>query len=420
MEPDAAAFSPSNPPVIAKPSPWRQVVAVILSLCLGLFLLDGIISLADSALALAFNLHFLSAFRAMTSWFCVISLVAVYGLIGITPLVPKRVFLPLTLFAPVSILLCIPLLIFHYNRMLWCDCLFSVLQIVMGVAAVGWIHRGFRVRLPLVPASCLGKRGFSWRNLILFIAINVFVFIPIVFFYLACCAGMAMDHFSDGFLKLRPRGLIVQSRKYVNDGGKTIVLFPMSHIGNAEFYSGIAQAVPSNSIVLMEGVTDHRHLLTNSISYKRVARSLGLAEQHEEFDPARGEVLPADVDVEVFAPTTIDVLNLAMLVHKNGLNAGTVLMLMRFSPPQDVQEQLLTDLLRKRNRHLLDEVHSHLADSDTIIIPWGVAHMPEVAREIENSGFRLKESHDYVTIRFGSAPKTGRDAGKGGKPDKTN
>src|SRR5882672_9454120 len=100
MEPYPPTSSSAAPPLMAGPSPSRRLVAVILSLCLGLFLLDGVLSLADSVLVLAFNLHVLSAFRALFSWFCALSLVAVYVLIGITPLVPRRVFLPLTLFAP--------------------------------------------------------------------------------------------------------------------------------------------------------------------------------------------------------------------------------------------------------------------------------------------------------------------------------
>jgi hypothetical protein len=214
-----------------------------------------------------------------------------------------------------------------------------------------------------------------------------------------------VDHFSAGFMELRPKGVIVQSRKYVRNDGKTILLFPMSHVANSDFYHTLTGAVPSNSIVLMEGVSDQHHLLTNGISYRRMAKSLGLAEQHDEFDPSRGEVIKADVDVDEFAPTTIDMLNLGMLVHKRGLNIGTLLLLMQCSPTPEAQEQLFTDLLRKRNHHLLNELNSRLPEADLFIIPWGVAHMPEIAREIEKSGFHLRDTHDYVTVRFGSSPK---------------
>ena len=129
-----------------------------------------------------------------------------------------------------------------------------------------------------------------------------------------------MSHFTDGFLTLRPGGLILQSRKYVREDGKTIVLFPMSHIADADFYQAMAHSVSSNSIVLMEGVTDEENLLTNRFSYKRAAKALGLAEQHDDLNIRQGELVRADVDVQDFSSNTIAMLNLVALVHSRGLN----------------------------------------------------------------------------------------------------
>jgi hypothetical protein len=42
-----------------------------------------------------------------------------------------------------------------------------------------------------------------------------------------------------------------------------------------------------------------------------------------------------------------------------------------------------------------------LPESRHIIIPWGAAHMPEIAREIEKSGFRPGATREYHAIRFG-------------------
>jgi hypothetical protein len=78
----------------------------------------------------------------------------------------------------------------------------------------------------------------------------------------------------------------------------------------------------------------------------------------------------------------------------------------------DFQEQLLDDLLRKRNRRLLDEIQTHLPQSDYIIVPWGAAHMPEIAREIKKSGFRLEETREYVAISFRSVGNKSKGAGK--------
>jgi hypothetical protein len=233
-----------------------------------------------------------------------------------------------------------------------------------------------------------------------FLLVNIFGAAPAMLLYLALCTSLAVDHFSDRFLALRPGGLTVQVRKYVRSDGKTVRLIPMAHIGDSDFYRKISQSFPSNSIILMEGVTDRKHLLTNEISYKRVAKSLGLAEQGEEFAPNQGEMVQADVDVEQFSTNTISLLNLVMLFHSKGVNAENVLRLMEYSAPPHFEDQLFDDLLGKRNRHLLEEIHARLPQSENIMVPWGVAHMPEIAKDIQKSGFRLDENQEYKVIRF--------------------
>jgi len=78
---------------------------------------------------------------------------------------------------------------------------------------------------------------------------------------------------------------------------------------------------------------------------------------------------------------------------------------MTFSPPPGFEKELFDDLLRKRNRHLLDEVQRRLSESDNVVVPWGAAHMPEIARELQKDGFRLQESRDYTVIGFGAGRK---------------
>jgi hypothetical protein len=211
-------------------------------------------------------------------------------------------------------------------------------------------------------------------------------------------------HFSEGFVALRPGGLSVQARKYVREG-KSVFLYPMAHVADQHFYRTISQSFPTNSIVLMEGVTDREHLLTNHITYKRMAATLGLSEQQKEFKPSEEQMERADVDVKEFSPNTIGFLNLVMRIHSQGLNAVTLMELMSFSPPPGFERELFDDLLRKRNRRLLNEVKTRLPETENIVVPWGAAHMPEIAREIQKDGFRLEESRDYTVIRFGGPRK---------------
>ena len=378
----------------------RQLVALLLSLCLGLFLADAVVSLLDDSLILLFGSHLLSGMRGTVFLFAMLLTLLVYALMGVTPMIPKRLFLPVTLFSPVAVFAVILFSIYFYGRIQQLAWVISLCQLILGLSILYWLQGGFRLRWPLVGEDRLKPRRFSWVNLCLFLLVNVFVLLPAAVVYLVLCARLAVDHFSDGFLALRRGGFTVQVRKYVRNDGKTIQLVPMSHIGEPEYYRKLSQSFPTNALILMEGVTDNSNLLTNKLSYKRAATSLGLAEQQKEFRPMQAEWVRADVDVEQFATNTIAFLNLVSLVHSKGVTARTLLPLMRYSPPPHFEEQLFDDLLRKRNRRLLEEIHARLSQSENIIVPWGAAHMPEIAKEIQQSGFRLNESREYTAVRF--------------------
>jgi hypothetical protein len=418
--PPATAASP--PPLSPKPtpqsSPLRQSLAVMLSVCLGLFLADALVSLVDDSLILFFDVHLLTGLRGLVFLFATLMAILVYGLMGLTPMVPKRLFLPLTLFGLVAPLALVPCLIYFFSRIQQVAWSISACQVLLGLGVLYRAQRGSKLRWPWVPGDQLPARHFSWLNLSVFLLANVFVLLPAGGLYLVLCARLACDHFSDGFLALRPDGLTVQVRKYVRSDGKTVHLVPMSHIGETEFYRKLSQSFPTNSVILMEGVTDERRLLTNRISYKRMATSLGLAEQQKEFKPSARRLVHADVDIAEFATNTIDFLNLVMLIHARGMEPDVVLKLMEYSAPPEFQERLIEDLLRMRNRRLLEELEDQVSQAEHIIVPWGAAHMPGIAAGVQKAGFRLNETRDYVAIRFRSAGKQSKNADKGGDSER--
>jgi hypothetical protein len=378
----------------------KKLLSFLLSLCLGLFLVAGFVSIVDDFLVLLFGLRLLTTMSLILFGFAFLLVMLVYGLMGLTPMIPKRVFLPVALFYIAGLLTVFPAMIYCFDRIVQFDWVLSFGQVILGLGLLWWLQGGLKFRWPIVEDKHLGDRGFSWLNLTVFLLVNVFVLLPAIVTYLAICATLAVNHFSGGFLALRPAGLTVQVRKYVRDDGKTIQLIPMAHIGEADFYRKVAQSFPSNSIILMEGTTDRQHLITTGTSYKRMAKALHLEEQPDVFEPSRGEIVRADVDVEQFSTNTIDFINLVMLIHSKGMTPETVQKALQYSPPPDFPKQLFGDLLSKRNRHLWEEIQARLPESDNIIVPWGVAHMPEIAAEIQKSGFRLDESREYEVIRF--------------------
>ncbi len=365
-----------------------------------MFLADAVVSVVNESLGAIFNVHLLNLLSAPLSFLLVMASLGVYVLMGLTPTIPKRLFLPLTLFVPFGLLTAIPLMIYHFDSALWIACALSLLQLAVGLAVLTSLRGGFRIRWPLLTNGQLKSRRFSWGNLLGFLFINAFVLLPGTAVYLFVCASVAVDHFSEGFVALRSHGLTVQARKYVRDDGKSVQLFPMAHIADRNFYRTLADTFTSNSIALMEGVTDEQGLLTNHITYHRVAQTLGVAEQQTEFKPALGKHVAADVDISIFSTNTIGLLNLVMMVHAKGLRPEFVFQLLRFTPAPGFEKELFRDLLHKRNLHVVAELRTRLEESEQFIVPWGAAHMPGIAREIEKLGFRVDETRDYTVLRF--------------------
>lgn len=404
LTPPAIPESPNQP--TARRSSSRRFVAVVLSLGLGLFLADALISTLDDSFILLFNNRVLSPLRGIVGFFSVLIGLLIYALMAITPMIPKRAFIPLALYSPLAALIAVPFWIYSPDRIqivIWAT---SAFQVFCALTILTMVQNGFKLRLPLVSPERLNPRGFSWLNLGGFVLANAFLLLPAIVVYLFLCATMAVGHFSEGFVGLHPSGLSVQMRKYVRDDGRSVQLYPMAHVADRNFYQTISQSFPSNSTILMEGVTDTEHLLTNHISYKRMAAALGLSEQQREFKPSDEQMERADVDVKEFTTNTIGFLNLVMRIHSQGLNLPTLMELMQYSPQPGFEKELFEDLLHKRNRHLLNEVQARLPETENIVIPWGAAHMPEIAKEIQKNGFRLEESRDYTVIRFGAGKKT--------------
>jgi hypothetical protein len=118
-----------SPPLLGTDSPPRlpaesnrksnslqQLLAILLSLCLGLFLADAFVSLLDDSLILFFNLHVLTGLRMIVGLFSLLTAVGVYGLIGLTPMVPKRLFLPIPFSHLAAMLALFPFAIYCYGR----------------------------------------------------------------------------------------------------------------------------------------------------------------------------------------------------------------------------------------------------------------------------------------------------------------
>jgi len=396
--PPLAGIPPSSPrPPFAS---VRELLVILLSLGLGLFLADAFIFLAESSIALVFNTYIFSGLGLSVGLLAMLVALVIYVLMAFLPAIPKRLFVPLALFYLVMGLAAVPLCLLYPERlalMLW---LASIGQVALGLWLLQRARGGLKFGWPLVPLEKLGNRRFSWGNLIGFALLNVLGLPLVVVVYLGLCTAGLVDHFTHGFMTLHPGGFTVEVRKYVRADGKTIQLFPMSHIAERNFYREISETFPTNSIILMEGVSDEKHLLKHEINYHRMAQAVGLSEQQEEFEPTRGEMVMADIDVDQFTTNTLDLLNLVLRIHGGKLDVGTLQKIMEYSTAPQFQDQLIDDLVRKRNQHLVAQIQIYLPETGHIVVPWGVAHMPGIEAEILRAGFRLEGTVRYEVIRF--------------------
>jgi hypothetical protein len=357
----------------------RRLIAGFLNLALLVTLAAAVTSLVHDSMVLSGQSRGLPGLATALGILGLLTAVVVYGLMLLTPMVPKRFFMPLTLCGLLTSLLALPLLIYFYTHSALISWGMSLAQLLLWVVILRRLRGSWKLRWPLITAEQLETRPFRWRNF--------------------CGFSLAVSHFTDGFVSLRPAGLTMQVRKYTRDDGKTVELVPMSHIGEPEFYQTLAASFSPQAAVLMEGVSDKQDMLKEKVGYTKTAKDLGLSEQHEVFKP-QGELVAADVDIGQFSKVTLECLKKTMIIHAKGINAETLRLLMQASP-EDLPQQLFHDLLTRRNEHLLTVFEERLHQSDHLIIPWGAAHMPGISAGVLKAGFRLQETKDYVAIRFG-------------------
>jgi hypothetical protein len=315
-------------------------------------------------------------------------------------MIPKRWFLPVVFFTPVAILAMLPIAIYHFDLGQLAAWLISLAEVVLAL----WILRRAQGRLalrwPLVPEAQLGEKTFGWANLVGFVFGNVFVLAPAVLVYLAVCGSLAVDHFTEGFLHLQTDGLVARARTYVRGDGKTIILMPMMHLAEPDFYAQVVKAYPPHAVILTEGVTDNHHLLEARLDYSNAATALGLTSQNQQCMCGVEGARPADVDVAVFSKQTIAILNLVARLYANGPDAGVFTQLSQAFQDPHFPDQLIGDILIKRNEHLMGEIQTELPHSNIIVVPWGAVPMPWISGEIEQAGFHVSSTQEFKILNF--------------------
>ena len=395
---------------------------VFANLFLILFFADGVISLSDELVSLLFPLPALSELRSFLANGVVVMAFAVYLCLGIDKRLPKRIFLPLILF----VFIC-PLSAGFFPSLAGSQAyrlLMAAGQVFLGMLPIFRFRKTGELIL-VMPKAMFDAPFFSLRNTLIFGAANLVVIPFALVLFTLSAVNSYMEVNTSGFMRLGPDGLHMIERVYRRDN-KTIRLAAMIHVGEKEYYEDMVESIaPGRTIVLAEGVTDDKKLVRNRLDYGKFAGILGLTSQEnmrfngriignlEKPSPrpkAEGkkkttesaDILRADVDISSFRPQTIHFLD-ALGKHLRE-NASMVKGLMSFNTwaekniTPETHQIIMDDILYARNKEVIRHLRKALQQYDTIVIPWGALHMPEIEAEVLKLGFELRQEQERVSI----------------------
>jgi hypothetical protein len=297
-------------------------------------------------------------------------------------------------------------------------------QVILGMLPIFRFRKTGELIL-VMPKAMFDAPFFSLRNTLIFGAANLFVIPFALVLFTLYAVNSYMEVNTSGFMRLGPDGLHMTERVYRRDN-KTIRLAAMIHVGEKEYYEDMVGSIaPGRTIVLAEGVTDDKKLVRNRLDYGKFAGILGLTSQENmrfngrmignlekpSLQPkAEGkketaesaDILRADVDISSFRPQTIHFLD-ALGKHLRE-NASMVKGLMSFNTwaeknitPQ-THQIIMDDILYARNKEVIRHLRKALQQYDTIVIPWGALHMPEIEAEVLKLGFELRQEQERVSI----------------------
>ena len=381
---------------------------------------DAGVSVTDEILIRSFGSHELSDLRESIAYITLGLAAVTYILLAVDRRVPKRVVLPL-----IGYLFAISLFVYPLGEVIGKQNLSMVLSIGQLLISIA-IFMTIRSRLStsfLLGVSSFQGSAFQLKHTGLFILTNALLVILVLPFVIYFLTLEIVSISTANFLRVDTQGIYLTEKHYHN-GTKTIYLIPMMHVAEANFYAEITDALASEgAIILAEGVSDERDLMTEFRGAGKAAELLGLDSQatmemegdHIVFeqiadsgnkDPSSSgvKIVSADIDSSELSPKTLDFLNAAgrnLNQHQRMLDV--FLSFYRWSNEHLTaaeQNALYAEILDKRNGMLLRHLTQALLHFDEILIPWGALHMPAFEIYLNAQGFNVSDQRERRAISF--------------------
>lgn len=399
---------------------------IFANLFLNLFLADGLFSLLDELTTPVVPIETLSEVRSVLAAAAIVAALLLYPCLAIDRRLPKKLLLPLTLFVlgcPFSSWLVPAVADFAPYGL--CAAALQV-ALVLALSHRFRCQSGGGLRLP--DALFTGPL-FSLRQTLLFAGAHLVALPPVLLLLAYNGTNAWLGENTAGFMRLAPDGVHMVERVY-RRGDRTVRLAGMIHVGEKEYYDGLAGSVtPGRTLVLAEGISDNADLLTARLDYGRMAGFLGLTPQDRLLFPGRvieedeltaprpdrredrgaagarpADILRADLDTGDFRPPTINLLNaLGRQLEESPSFVSGVLAFNSWADRNmtpELYEVVTDDVLHRRNRVVLGHLDAALPRYETVIIPWGALHMKEIEGEVLRRGFRVQEQRERVSIGF--------------------
>jgi hypothetical protein len=395
---------------------------LFVNLFLILFVADGSLSVLDELVCLFSGNCLLSAPRNMLADLVILSALIVYFSMGIDKRIPKKVFVPMTLFV-----LCCPL--FGWLLPSLAETRFFGLGTALAQLALTvlpFLHfRGQRKGGFLITRDMFRPPFFCVRNTLYFVLPNLLLIPVILVLFAMATANAYLAVNTAGFVRLAPSGLYMRDRVY-QKGHKTVRLVGMIHFGQKEYYDDLVRSISSaRTVVLAEGVTDEKNLLRNKFGYGEMAGILGLTSQDKmqfrgrmvkaedighassvKTKPASGrpDIVSGDVDIRTFDASTILFLNVmarymtAGRSQVDGIKDFYAWANKNVTP--EMNRTIMNDILYRRNKEVIRLMDKALVGYDSVVVPWGALHLPEIERAVLGRGFVLRAEKEKESINF--------------------
>ena len=336
----------------------------------------------------------------------VIGAFIVWLIAAITPRVPLRMVVP-----PMVVLLWLMLGALPFSVLLYG--VGSALQILLGLVLLASVGLGQALGRSAGHAigfelSALAERpAYGWKRSVGWVGTWFTVVPALIAIYLVTGAAWTVSWGTGDFMRLNTQGLSVAHKTYSLDG-QTTHLIGMMHLGEAEVYDTMLSTIPAdgNALVLSEGVTDRDGLLTAPRdAYAKAARVVGLSGQGPIGQMTRLPVHNADVDVNTFNPTTIELLNVALGMYDvenldTALPAYLKFWTENSSRSDEIVTNLFDDILHRRNDHLLREMAAAQPDHARLVVPWGALHLAGIEAALLDDGWTHQTTERVVLVHW--------------------